>query len=76
MYSQNFQVMPVAPIPLMPLALGPSTPRKGKWYILDTDAPPVIEVAAAPVCADAWPSWGPPRDPVVQDDLPAKWLNP
>ena len=35
-------------------------PRKGKWYILDTDAPPVIDVAAAPVCADAWPTgwWG------------------
>ena len=31
-------------------------PRKGKWYILDTDAPPVIDVAAAPVCADAWPT--------------------
>jgi len=28
--------------------------RKGKWYILDTDAPPIIEVAAAPVCADPW----------------------
>lgn len=26
---------------------------KGKWYILDTDAPPVIEVAAPPVCADS-----------------------
>eukprot|EP00434_Breviolum_minutum_P005709 symbB.v1.2.005029.t1/scaffold287.1/size239285/7 len=26
---------------------------KGKWYILDTDAPPIIEVAAAPVCADS-----------------------
>lgn len=26
---------------------------KGKWYILDTDAPPVIDVAAAPVCADS-----------------------
>ena len=26
---------------------------KGKWYILDTDAPPLIEVAAPPVCADS-----------------------
>ncbi|CAK9051211.1 unnamed protein product [Durusdinium trenchii] len=26
---------------------------KGKWYILDTDAPPPIEVSAAPACAES-----------------------
>eukprot|EP00930_Biecheleria_cincta_P049400 TRINITY_DN34610_c0_g1_i1.p1 TRINITY_DN34610_c0_g1~~TRINITY_DN34610_c0_g1_i1.p1 ORF type:complete len:607 (-),score=99.85 TRINITY_DN34610_c0_g1_i1:24-1844(-) len=26
---------------------------KGKWYILDTDAPPIIEIAPPPACADS-----------------------